>query len=236
MSESNLYQAIGLARSGRKTEARRLLQQILKADKTNEIAWLWYAECVETPAERAQALEACVRINPQAQRVRLTLSAMQTNGVFTEDAAPAVFVGDAVADAIADVPAGVAEDQARKQNRSLSAADQWVLSTDSSVFTVSPEQITDAEFKRVMERTETFLMKNPDLKPVWKPGTSERGAEKPYRPVDIEAPVLPSAPPAEPEKALPPVPKSHKKSRGAVYALLLVALMAALLIGAVILL
>jgi thioredoxin-like negative regulator of GroEL len=76
MNQALFIQAVGLARSGRKAEARDLFLELLKEDRANEMAWLWYVECIDTPAERIQALEICSRINPQAQRVRRKLLAL----------------------------------------------------------------------------------------------------------------------------------------------------------------
>lgn len=223
MSESMFIQAVSLARSGRKAEARKLLEQILKADRTNEMAWLWYAECVETPAERARALEACVRINPQAQRVRLSLSVLQQTGHLADDDGLTipVFIGEE-------------EERPPKSDRVLSNADQWVLSPESGVFTVSPEHITAEEFNRVEARTEAFLLKNPDLKPIWIQGNNGSArCEAPQPPLNEQPVPEPAAAQVEPAH---PAKKTQRKSRGAVYTLLLVTLMVALLASAVILL
>ena len=223
MSESMFIQAVSLARSGRKVEARRLLEQILKADRTNEMAWLWYAECVDTPAERTQALEACMRINPQAQRVRLSLSALHQTGQLSNDTGLTVpvFIGEE-------------EEFPLKPARPRSAADRWVTSPESGVFTVSPENITTEEFTRVEKRTEAFLMKNPDLKPIWTSNNGGGGSRKPAEPLPVDQPV-----PALLEVDEEPKPvenKAQRKNRGAVFALLLVTLMFALLISAAIML
>jgi hypothetical protein len=223
MSESMFIQAVSLARSGRKVEARRLLEQILKADRTNEMAWLWYAECVETPAERARALEACMRINPQAQRARLSLSALQQTGQLANDDGLTipVFIGEE-------------EEHPARPDRVLSNADQWVLSPESGVFTVSPEHITAEEFDRVEARTEAFLLKNPDLKPIWiREHNGSARCEAPHPPPDSQPVPEPAAAQVEPASA---AKKTQRKSRGAVYTLLLITLMFALLASAVILL
>ncbi len=223
MSESMFIQAVSLARSGRKVEARKLLEQILKADRTNEMAWLWYAECVESPADRTRALEACMRINPQAQRVRLSLSALQQTGQLASDTGLTipVFIGEE-------------EERPARPDRVLSNADQWVLSPESGVFTVSPEHITAEEFNRVEARTEAFLLKNPDLKPIWIKGNhGSARREAPQPPLDRQPVPEPAAAQVEPEQ---PAKKTQHKSRGVIYTLLLVTLMFALLASAVILL
>lgn len=225
MSESMFIEAVSLARSGRKAEARKLFEQVLKADRTNEMAWLWFAECVDTPLERANALEACMRINPQAQRVRLSLTALRRTGALSKDSGLTLPVQ--FEDEQSDSPA--------KANRVLSEQDQWVLSAESSIFTVSPEQIPPEEFARVAERTETFLLKNPDMKPVW---NASRNAVPPVEAVypyilpELVSPVKAEAAAAAGAGA----EKPQGKTRGAVFTLLLITLMFALLVGAAIML
>lgn len=73
MSEKMLVEAIGLAREGRTTEARWLLLEVLRRDRNNEAAWLWLADCAETPEERHQALETCLRRCPGSARARAAL-------------------------------------------------------------------------------------------------------------------------------------------------------------------
>lgn len=73
MSKEILQEAIVLAREGRKAEARWLLERVLRDDRENETAWLWYADCVETYDERLAALESCLRANPNALRARAGL-------------------------------------------------------------------------------------------------------------------------------------------------------------------
>ncbi len=215
MSESMFIEAVSLARAGRKAEARKMFEQLLKADRTNEMAWLWYAECVETPAERVHALEACVRINPQAQRVRLSLTALQRTGLLSNDTGLTL-----------PVVVGEEDEKPPKPPRNLTPEDQWVLSPDSGVFTISPEQISRDEFERVEKRTEAFLLKNPDLKPVW---NAEDNREVEFAPRQ-KAPV--SAP--KRSEPTPQAMKSPRKSRGAIFTLLLITLMLALLVSAAI--
>jgi len=64
-----------LIRSGKKLEARNLLTQLLKADPRNVPAWLWLVETLDTDDMRLQALQQCVRLNPEhpAAQKALTL-------------------------------------------------------------------------------------------------------------------------------------------------------------------
>ena len=158
MSKSLFVQAVGLARSGRKREARDLFQQVLQVDRTNEMAWLWYAECVDTPAERLSALESCVRLNPQAQRVRLSLSALQHGNPPSDD--------PGLTQPVTIHP--VELEQEKKKISPLSLEDEWIRSAGSAVFTVPPERVSLDEFARIEESTKAFLLKNPDMKPVFK--------------------------------------------------------------------
>jgi hypothetical protein len=219
MSESLFIEAVSLARSGRKAEARALFEQVLKADRTNEMAWLWYAECVDTPEDRKRALEACVRMNPQAQRVRLSLTALERTGSLADDAGltQPVHVGDGT------------EDASAKANRVLTDKDQWVLSGAANVFTVSPDHIPPEEFERIEKRTEAFLLKNPDLKPVW-------SATKITLPEPVETiSFLPPEPFTMVDGPIPAVMETPvMKSNGNAFTVLLVTLMFVLLLGAVI--
>jgi hypothetical protein len=52
MNDTLFQQALVLARSGQKAEARELLREVLQTDRANEMAWLWYSDCVETLEER----------------------------------------------------------------------------------------------------------------------------------------------------------------------------------------
>ncbi len=59
-----LSEAIELARTGHKARARALLEQVIQADQYDETAWMWMATVVETDAERREALEIVLEINP----------------------------------------------------------------------------------------------------------------------------------------------------------------------------
>lgn len=70
---SDLNTAIQWIRQGRKTEAQSLLQTLIKADPKNIQAWFWYVEACATTAQRIQALEMCLKINPGNPQVMQAL-------------------------------------------------------------------------------------------------------------------------------------------------------------------
>ncbi len=69
-TKETLTQAIVALKAGRKTEARRLLEAILAADRRNEQAWLWMSGVVDTDAERIVCLENVLTLNPYNERAR----------------------------------------------------------------------------------------------------------------------------------------------------------------------
>ncbi|MBP1468148.1 hypothetical protein EYB53_020725, partial [Candidatus Chloroploca sp. M-50] len=59
-----LNQAIEAARHGQAREAEAMLLELVEADETNELAWLWLAEVVANPEERRTCLENVLALNP----------------------------------------------------------------------------------------------------------------------------------------------------------------------------
>jgi len=76
--DAMLQSAIQHVKANRKAEARRLLEQIVSVDQMNEQAWLWLSACVETAEEQAICLENVLDINPNNQKARKGLQALQT--------------------------------------------------------------------------------------------------------------------------------------------------------------
>ena len=68
-----LLRGIELARAGKKDDARAIFEQVLQADQYNEQAWLWMASVARSTAERREALEIALEINPQNQQARAAL-------------------------------------------------------------------------------------------------------------------------------------------------------------------
>jgi len=79
MADDRLQNAIRLAQSGKTTEARWELGQILKADPSNVPAWFWYAETYTSIEQRIQILEACLLVNPADAQVQKVLNALTSS-------------------------------------------------------------------------------------------------------------------------------------------------------------
>jgi hypothetical protein len=59
-----LSQGVAALKAGQRAEARTLLQQVIKQDKQNEMAWLWLSGAVDTDKERRICLQRVLAINP----------------------------------------------------------------------------------------------------------------------------------------------------------------------------
>jgi hypothetical protein len=62
--DKTLRQGIAAVNAGQKTEARRILMQVVRQDKRNEMAWLWLSGTVDTDEERRICLENVLAIDP----------------------------------------------------------------------------------------------------------------------------------------------------------------------------
>ena len=58
---------IEATKAGQKDKARRLLEQVIDADQTNETAWLWLSAVVDTREEKIRCLETALNLNPVNQ-------------------------------------------------------------------------------------------------------------------------------------------------------------------------
>ncbi|NTU54857.1 MAG: hypothetical protein HGA79_01240 [Anaerolineales bacterium] len=71
MSSSDLLrQAIELARSGKKVEARDAFLRIVNKDVHNELAWMWLAGLVDSLEDKIIACENVLAINPSNKKAR----------------------------------------------------------------------------------------------------------------------------------------------------------------------
>lgn len=61
---SSLNNAIQLIREGRKEEARKILELILRSEPGNIQAWFWSVETYSSIEKRIQVLEICLEMNP----------------------------------------------------------------------------------------------------------------------------------------------------------------------------
>lgn len=72
-----LAQGKQLARSGKKAEARQLLEQVTELDAYNEDAWVWLAAVVETVEEQQICLENVLLINPNNAKAKAGLASLE---------------------------------------------------------------------------------------------------------------------------------------------------------------
>ena len=68
-----LQHAIRAIRNGDKTTGRRLLAQVLRADRRNVLAWLWMSAAVEDDDRRRDCLRQALAIDPDNQRALVQL-------------------------------------------------------------------------------------------------------------------------------------------------------------------
>ncbi len=87
-----LEQARDLLRAGQAQEARKLLVGALKSNPDSEHAWYLLGFTLDDPAKKRYAFEQALRINPQYQKARKQLAALETAGDLpeAEQAAPAI--------------------------------------------------------------------------------------------------------------------------------------------------
>lgn len=176
--EISLSQAILLAKEGRKLEAGWILEEILRLDTSNELAWLWYADCAETIDERVKILQSCLRYNPLAERARTGLQILEKAGSSSDtlsmqpDLQLPVTGQEAGQELSMAFQIPVIEDQDDFKDQAIpypsdespaEAQDGWELSEGGAVFTVSPETITEDEFDEIASRTEAYLNTRPEL-------------------------------------------------------------------------
>ncbi len=74
---SQLHQAVELAQSGQRDQARQLLWQFIQTNPDHEVAWLWLASVAADQAEYQRALNEVLRINPQHPQARKLLDDFQ---------------------------------------------------------------------------------------------------------------------------------------------------------------
>lgn len=77
MAEEDLKKAINLAKSGNKRDAVVLLSQIVKAEPTNEVAWLWLASCVGKDDQKIFCIKKALAINPNNPRAQQALQRLE---------------------------------------------------------------------------------------------------------------------------------------------------------------
>lgn len=95
---ANLNEAVQLIRQGRKDEARRILEPILKANPQDIQAWFWVVETCSTPEQRIKTLEICLKVNPGNPQALRALRALQARQGVTPPPASAAASKDEIPD------------------------------------------------------------------------------------------------------------------------------------------
>lgn len=76
-SSDLLRQAIGLARAGKKEEARDVFLRVVDEDPRNELAWMWLAGLVDSLEDKIIACENALTINPSNEKARRYLESLK---------------------------------------------------------------------------------------------------------------------------------------------------------------
>jgi uncharacterized protein YoxC len=78
MSSNLLKRAVELYHAGKREEANRILQAVVKQEPTNQLAWNWFIETLADPGQRIQALEEYLALYPDSQQARKALEALKS--------------------------------------------------------------------------------------------------------------------------------------------------------------
>lgn len=130
MHDERFLRAVRLARIGAKREAIELFQGILEEDPADERAWLWLVDCLEEPEVRRQALETCVKINPEAEQARAALARLQNRQSASETGYPIAVTGAILAEEAIAKPI---------------TPNEWARHAGARVFTTSPDAVSPDE-------------------------------------------------------------------------------------------
>lgn len=76
-SSERIRSAIGLARVGKKDEARDILLSVVEYDQQNELAWIWLVELVDSTEDQIVACENILSINPKNEDAHAFLSRLK---------------------------------------------------------------------------------------------------------------------------------------------------------------
>jgi len=77
MTIDKLNVAIAAVRAGDKTSGQQLLSEIVKAEPSNETAWLWLSACVDNIEQLKYCLTKALSINPDNQNARKALTQLE---------------------------------------------------------------------------------------------------------------------------------------------------------------
>ncbi|MBN1994403.1 MAG: tetratricopeptide repeat protein [Anaerolineae bacterium] len=74
---STLQEAIKAIKSGDKAGGKQILARFLKAEPTNEAAWLWLAQALDNDEQRRHCLEQVLKINPDNEMAQRGMAILQ---------------------------------------------------------------------------------------------------------------------------------------------------------------
>lgn len=76
--QDQLERAITAIRRGESAQGRQILVSLLKANPKNELAWLWLVRAMPTDDQRINALEQCLKVNPNSDTARRALEQLRS--------------------------------------------------------------------------------------------------------------------------------------------------------------
>jgi hypothetical protein len=104
--QTALQDAIMLAQSGQRTEARRLLEQVVELDPGQALAWMWLATVSTDREERIAFLERALTIDPTNTTAQDAYTQL-TGQVFTPVSAPDITPGEPSRDRVTLIRGGL---------------------------------------------------------------------------------------------------------------------------------
>lgn len=79
-----LRQGVAAARSGDRAKARQLLEQAIRLDPRNELAWFWYAGLLDDPHDTIEALGYVLEANPKNEKAIAAMRKARLQVAITE--------------------------------------------------------------------------------------------------------------------------------------------------------
>ena len=77
MAGEKLREGIAAFKAGNKSAARQILAAVVRAEPSDETAWLWLSTCVDTVEQKRSCLSRALAINPNNQNARKALAQLE---------------------------------------------------------------------------------------------------------------------------------------------------------------
>lgn len=205
--ETLLREGIDDARNGDRASARIKFERVVELDDGNEKGWFWLASTLDTDEERRAALDKVLEINPNNDRARKALDALEARMAAAQPAAPAgkdaeiipgftrkqlylvLGVGLAITAALACLLIALLGLNSTGQSASQTQAAEFSLATigaQTAVAQAATQASVDAAATQIAVATPT--LERPTLPPTWTPTappTVEPTAESLPSPVGV---------------------------------------------------